>query len=314
MSFDLSSLRAAVADHGAVIRVVMAEVAGSTPREVGTAMLVWASGQSGTIGGGALEYEATARARAMLSGGERLRLDRQALGPHLGQCCGGSVTLLSELWDRETVEALQGPVIARRVTGTDAMPFGVRRLLAGARSGTPPPRPGLIQGWMVEPLSQPDRHLWVWGAGHVGRALVDVLSPLPGIAITWIDTDAARFPPVPPGVTQRISPTPADLVKGAPATAEHLILTYSHDLDLELCHRLLGHGFGWCGLIGSATKWARFRNRLSGLGHTDAQILCIACPIGDPTLGKHPQAIAVGVAAALLRRETADQSARDSAG
>ncbi|HEY0274759.1 MAG TPA: XdhC family protein, partial [Paenirhodobacter sp.] len=91
----------------------------------------------------------------------------------------------------------------------------------------------------------------------------------------------------------------------APADARHLILTFSHALDLDLCHRLLRHGFSRCGLIGSASKWARFRSRLSALGHSDAQILRIACPIGDPTLGKHPQAIAVGVAAALLRDLTA---------
>ncbi|MBC7179561.1 MAG: XdhC family protein, partial [Roseovarius sp.] len=72
-------------------------------------------------------------------------------------------------------------------------------------------------------------------------------------------------------------------------------------LDLELCHQLLRRPFASAGLIGSATKWARFRQRLAALGHTDAQISRISCPIGDPNLGKHPQAIALGVAAALLK-------------
>ncbi|MFN4098586.1 MAG: XdhC family protein, partial [Pararhodobacter sp.] len=84
--------------------------------------------------------------------------------------------------------------------------------------------------------------------------------------------------------------------------AEHLILTFSHALDLDLCHRLLTHGFSACGLIGSASKAARFRSRLSALGHDPATIARIRCPIGDPAFGKHPQAIAISVAADLLAR------------
>ncbi len=91
----------------------------------------------------------------------------------------------------------------------------------------------------------------------------------------------------------------------APVGAEHLIVTFSHALDLELCHRLLQRGFAFCGLIGSATKWARFRARLMDLGHGAATVGRITCPIGEPALGKHPQAIAVGVAAAMLRAPVA---------
>jgi xanthine dehydrogenase accessory factor len=94
---------------------------------------------------------------------------------------------------------------------------------------------------------------------------------------------------------------PAMLADHAPVGAEHLVLTYSHALDLELCHRLLLRGFRTCGLIGSATKWGRFRSRLKALGHSVDAVARIQCPIGDPSLGKHPQAIAVGVVAALLR-------------
>jgi xanthine dehydrogenase accessory factor len=89
-------------------------------------------------------------------------------------------------------------------------------------------------------------------------------------------------------------------VRYAPKKADHLILTYSHEIDLDLCHRLLGHGFRSAGLIGSRTKWARFRKRLAALGHAPAAIERITCPIGTPALGKHPQAIAIGVAAAML--------------
>jgi xanthine dehydrogenase accessory factor len=176
-------------------------------------------------------------------------------------------------------------------------------------------RPELCDGWMLEPLSRPTRALWVWGAGHVGRAIVETLAPLPDIEITWIDTAANRFPDaLPANATQLVASNPADVVAYAPARAEHLILTYSHALDLELCHRLLGHGFAACGLIGSRTKWARFRSRLSALGHTDASISRIRCPIGDPTLGKHPQAIAVGVAHEILRPRDSKTAWKDGTG
>ena len=97
--FDLGALQAAVAAEGRVARVVIAAHDGSSPREVGAAMLVWRGGQSGTIGGGALEWEAAQRARAALDGQDRL--DKVPLGPALGQCCGGAVLLLTEVWDSE---------------------------------------------------------------------------------------------------------------------------------------------------------------------------------------------------------------------
>ncbi len=311
MSLDPRALTEAVAARGAVIRVVIADVEGSSPREAGAAMLVWTEGQDGTIGGGALEWEAAARARAMLTkerGGVRAaEVMRMALGPSLGQCCGGAVTLLAERWDEAALSRLEGPVLARPLPGANPeMPLAVRRSLVRARGEGVVPGIRLIQGWLVEPLAPPLRHVWVWGAGHVGRALVAVLAPLPGLRITWVDTGADRFPAtIPDGVAVRVARNPGDAVPDAPSDAEHLVLTYSHALDLELCHRLLGHGFAALGLIGSATKWARFRSRLAALGHPDAQIARIACPIGDPALGKHPQAIAVGVAAGLLSRKRA---------
>ncbi len=294
--FDLTAIAEALKAHGRVARVVIAAHDGSSPREVGASMLVWGSGQSGTVGGGALEFEAAERARAMLSG-EGRAVDRVALGPSLGQCCGGAVTLWTEVF--EALPVVEAGVIAR---GPGDMPLAVKRLLSAARGQGLRPAAGLVQGWLVEPMAEPDRQVWVWGAGHVGRALVSGLTPLPGIAITWVDVAAERFPDVvPDGVTAVPASDPALLADHAPVTAEHLILTYSHALDLELCHRLLNRGFRSCGLIGSATKWARFRSRLKALGHEAAEIGRIQCPIGDPALGKHPQAIAVGVAAELLK-------------
>lgn len=300
--FDRDALTAALARHGAVVRVVIAGFQGSSPREAGAAMLVWADGQEGTIGGGALEFQAVDRARAMLGGGPAQRVDRVALGPAIGQCCGGAVVLVSERW--QAGQALPDAVFARPLAGTaGAMPLALHRLIAQARGQGVAPAAQIVQGWFVEPVAPQGRLIWVWGAGHVGRAIVAVLAPLPGLAITWVDTAPDRFPPgVPAGVTVLPAADPARLADHAPAGAEHLVLTYSHALDLELCHRLLRRGFAHLGLIGSDTKAARFRARLHDLGHLPGEVARIACPIGDKTLGKHPQAIALGVAVALVKR------------
>lgn len=304
MALDRDSLAAALTRAPAVVRVVIVAHRGSVPREAGTAMLVWEGGQSGTIGGGALEFEAAHRARALLAGGPP-RVEKMPLGPGLGQCCGGAVTLVYERFTAPDLAALpESGAHARPITAeAAAMPLAIRRAIKTAREqGLAPVL--MTGGWLVEPIAEPARALWIWGAGHVGRALVSVLAPLPDLALTWIDTTLARFPAeIPERVSVRAQPDPAALVVEAPRDAEHLILTFSHALDLDLCHRLLNHGFTDAGLIGSASKWGRFRSRLAALGHADAQIARIRCPIGDPGLGKHPQAIAIGVAAALLRQD-----------
>ncbi|MCK8483120.1 xanthine dehydrogenase accessory protein XdhC [Aliiroseovarius sp. S2029] len=302
MSFDLTQLADTIARYGPVARVVVADTAGSTPREVGASMLVWRDGQSGTIGGGELEYRATIAARSLLSNGERAALKRMPLGPDLGQCCGGAVTLLTECFAADDLSSLaRDHIVARPVVPLDATPLAVKRVLDQARSKGLRPAPQLLHGWMIEPVSRPDTPVWIYGAGHVGRALVDVLSPLPNLAITWIDTAVDRFPAcVPANVSTLPTPHPARAVGLAPQNAHHLVLTYSHSLDLDLCHAILSRPFASAGLIGSATKWARFSKRLAGLGHDVEQINSIRCPIGDPGLGKTPHAIAIGVAAALL--------------
>jgi len=236
------------------ITVTITRTRGSTPRGAGTQMQIFAEGQSGTIGGGALEWEATRLARAMLADGRAALTRSFPLGPDLGQCCGGAVDLSFHLGE-VAPKAAKAPKAA----------------------------------------------LWVWGAGHVGRAVVQVMKDLPAFEITWVDTGADRFPdPMPPEPAQLVAADPTRVIQHAPADAAHLILTYSHDLDLRLCDGLLAHGFGFAGLIGSATKWARFRKRLAAAGFTDAQTSRISCPIGDPQLGKHPSAIAIGVAAQLI--------------
>ncbi|MEO1678984.1 MAG: xanthine dehydrogenase accessory protein XdhC [Pseudomonadota bacterium] len=307
MSLDLAELRAAVARTGRVARVVVAEAQGSAPREAGAAMLVWADGQEGTIGGGALEFEAADLARRVLSGAAAPGLTRYPLGPALGQCCGGAVTLVTEIYDAVSVAEIAHPVHARRVTGAGPAPLPVTRALAQIRRGTEPPALRLIEGWLIEPVAAPAHALWLHGAGHVGRAIASVMAPLPDWAITWLDTGADRFPDVPPaGVDVLVAAEPARALAHAPPDAHHLILTYSHALDLALCDAVLTRGFASAGLIGSRTKWARFRKRLTEAGHAPAEIDRIRCPIGDPALGKHPQAIAIGAAAALVRAVSGD--------
>ena len=306
MAFDLNELSTLVAVHGPVARIVIVEIKGSTPRDVGTYMYVWAEGQSGTIGGGALELEATRTARARLSadqfGENKDYSSSHPLGPAHGQCCGGYVKLWSEVYDNDRIAALTEPFVARAYDGSQTPSLGVQRRLTKLRNGEHPLDQTLVQdGWIIEPNTQSRRSLWIWGAGHVGRALVSVLADLPDFDLTWVDTAQDRFPDhVPKGVTTVPSQNPNLLMAHAPKHASHLILTYSHALDLDLCHHALCHGFAFCGLIGSDTKWARFRRRLLNLGHSQAEIDRITCPIGQPALGKHPQQIAIGVALDLL--------------
>jgi xanthine dehydrogenase accessory factor len=293
MSLDPDAIRAAIARHGPVARVVVAEVRGSAPRERGAAMLVWQDGQGGTIGGGTLEWAALRAAREGHRG-----LSRHALGPDLGQCCGGAVSLWTETWDEESLGAIEGALHAR---GPGDPPASVANLRARIAEGWPASLPVLVDGWLVEAVSPPRAPLWIWGAGHVGRALAATLGPLPDFAITWVDDADARFPEaIPVGITPLVAVDMTRAVAFAPDTARHLVLTYSHQIDLTLCHVLLSRPSGPIGLIGSATKRARFRSRLRSLGHPDARISRIRCPIGRPELGRHPQAIAIGVASELL--------------
>ncbi len=274
-------------------------------------MLVSADGLvDGTIGGGALELEAETTARQLAAG----RVDRRALGPDLGQCCGGAVVLAYDVV--ETLPEVQDGVILRRIDGAAEMPLSVRRELSRLRNGDALARTQLIDGWLIDPVDRPTIDLWVWGAGHVGRAIVATVAPLPDVSVTWVDTGPERFPDqVPQGVTTIPAKEPERLVTHAPDTAHHLVLTYSHALDLALCDALLRRGFASAGVIGSKSKWARFRNRLAAMGHSTARIDSISCPIGDPALGKHPQEIAVGTAARLLRETQARQdAARDMTG
>lgn len=228
---------------------------GSVPREAGTRMLVAADGEvAGTIGGGHLELQAIAHARA-----GRREDWAVALGPSLGQCCGGALTL--------AFAPLDAAVLA-------AWP-------------EPPPR----------------FQLQLYGAGHVGRAIVQALHDIDG-RVVWLDEREAEFPAGPlPAHVGRLCAEPLEAeVASAPPGAFHLVLTHSHDLDLRLVEAILKRGdFGFLGLIGSASKRARFLSRLGQRGIAPERLARLTCPIGLPGIaGKEPAVIAASVVAQLL--------------
>lgn len=301
MSFDPDIIRDLIHKHGHIARIVIAETKGSVPREAGVDMFVWGTGQRGTIGGGAFEYEATAKARRLLEAAapRAAQLSKHALGPDLGQCCGGAVTLVTEVFTTEDITGIESRSPLRFVPLTNT-PKAIEPQMPSPARGI-----HIKDGWLIEPVRAEKPSLWIYGAGHVGEALVHTLAPLEQFQITWVDTAADRFPDMEAlGVYKLVAVDPSAAVPHSPSDAHHLILTYSHQMDLALCRALLSHGFASAGLIGSRTKWARFRGRLRQLGHQDAHIDRISCPIGEPALGKHPQAIAVGVAASLLKSVT----------
>jgi xanthine dehydrogenase accessory factor len=254
---------AALADASAAgqpaVLVTVLEVAGSTPREAGAKMLVTADAIAGSIGGGHLELESVTQARALLSraaAGEDVSgpvVRELALGPSLGQCCGGRTSVLLE------------PILPTR--------------------------------WQVA----------VFGAGHVGKALVKLLADLP-CAVTWIDPRPEELPAQPPpSVRCVVSEEPADEVAELPAGADLVVMTHSHALDLDILDAALRRGtHRYLGLIGSRTKRATFVKRLEARGRTPEQLAGITCPIGLPGIaGKEPAVIAVAVAAQLLVLESA---------
>lgn len=310
--------RAARAAPSGVVRILTLSARGSAPREPGAAMLATPDDAFGTVGGGALEYAAIAAAREMLAAPARpwaRRVLDFPLGPALGQCCGGRATLLLERFGGLEADLLDAsgtqPAFARPVADgapPDApAPPSARAAWDAIAAGAAPDRV-LHEGWAVEPTSRRAAPLFFYGAGHVGRAAVRALDGL-GFAITWVDDARARFPEaIRPGVGMFVAANPADAARHAPEDAIHIVATYSHALDLEICHRVLSRPFRHLGLIGSETKRARFRARLAALGHGPGVIARMACPIGDPALGKAPAAVAIGLAAELLRLETASRA------
>jgi xanthine dehydrogenase accessory factor len=246
---------------------------GSAPRDAGTWMAVFGNTLIGTIGGGRLEFDAIDVARAQLgtalAGGASIDFTRRiALGPSLGQCCGGAVEL--------------------RFQTVAAGDINVAQQLSDAAAR------------LRHPVA-------LFGGGHVGQALAQLLSRLP-VALSWIDSRDGVFPtPPPPGVMCEHSEPPQAAVRGLAAQSRVLIMSFSHAEDLDvlaacLLRQRAQGDLPYIGLIGSKTKWATFRHRLAARGFTAAELAHVTCPIGIPGItGKEPDVIAVAVAAQLLQ-------------
>ena len=274
-----TQLQAAVA-HGPVCLVQVQQVQGSAPREVGAWMAVSVGlapgslhGLVGSIGGGHLEYQAMAHAQQVLAGRQPHGVQRYALGPSLGQCCGGVVHL------------------AYRVVGVQDLPSlqlrQARRL----------------------PVA-------VFGAGHVGQALVAALQRLP-CSIVWVDSRPGLWPDsaVADACTTLVQSDPVqDAVADLPAGSRVVILTHSHVEDWDISAACLARqreagDLPFVGLIGSASKWASFRRRLLERGFDAAAVDAVQCPVGIPGIaGKEPEVIAVAIAAQLMQTRALEPS------
>ena len=305
-----SAVAEMLAAHGACALVTVAAVRGSAPREAGARMVVGPDGGfRGTVGGGELEWRAIGAARDALARRDApaATLSRFALGPDLGQCCGGSVRVLNEVFGRDRLDEVRA-LAAREASG----PFGTRgqlgaRVLARAIDDTvAPDGPAVeIEGDLVVERFRDLRHpVWLFGAGHVGRALMLALAPLP-FDLTWIDEREGIFPAALPASVRAVrSADPASEIARAPSGASIVVMTHHHPLDLAIVHAALAAGrFGYVGLIGSKAKRARFASRLRKAGMDEKRIAALVCPVGMPSIrSKLPAAIATGIAAQLLER------------
>ena len=247
-----------------VILVAVAEARGSTPREAGVGMMVTADEIFGTVGGGRLEWEAMQRARAMIESGERASELDLPLGPAVGQCCGGHVLLHLTRADRDALEALT----AAEAAAAEAAP----RVL-------------------------------LFGAGHVGQALVRALSLLP-LRIDWND---GRPDPFPAGLDDRVATSdeaPTEVLRRAPGDAAVLIMTHSHALDYAITEAALGRtDLAYVGLIGSQTKRRRFERWFAARGGDPRALDRLVCPIGAGLVAdKRPEVIAALVVTEVLER------------
>ena len=315
----------AAAGERAVL-VTVAGIRGSAPREIGAKMIVTASETIGTIGGGQLEYQSTRAAVEMLDD-QHTTLRSFPLGASMGQCCGGVVEILFEPvaegmpgWLRD-LAALHGQsepaIIATRisrskpakliVTATEI--FGIDReqadssLVSKARQllADNPVTTRDVQEF-YDPIVVSDLNIAVFGAGHVGSAVVNALSEL-DCNIRWVDSRRKMFRKVPANVRAIVASDPALEVAAMPADSFYLVMTHSHAVDFDICDRILQRRDArYCGLIGSLSKRRRFEKRYRQQGMTQSVIDQLICPIGvDGISGKKPAEIAVAAAAEILK-------------
>jgi xanthine dehydrogenase accessory factor len=329
----LSDLQQLLAHGDAAVLVTVARVEGSAPREAGTKMIVTREAARHTIGGGHLEWKAIEIARQVLRDGMRTpharRLERLALGPSLGQCCGGAVVLAFERLDVADLGWLA--TLARRLAAGASTVRSVS--FRSSRNGSPEgegtaadpamlsePEPGVEAPdcllWetggallLTETIAPNDFPVVLFGAGHVGAALVRVLGTLP-CRVLWVDERDAAFPTPEafallnaPNVAIDANDAPDEAVDTAPPGTSFIVMTHDHSRDLDLAERILRRGdFVFFGMIGSHTKRKQFEHRLAARGIDPLQIARMNCPLGvDGIVDKSPEVIAVSAAAQLLQ-------------
>jgi xanthine dehydrogenase accessory factor len=301
-------IRESLDKHRRAALISVVRVEGSAPREVGARMVIEKDASFfGTIGGGRLEYETLAMAEAALSAGTSFASVRVwPLGPNLGQCCGGSVTTLIETFDAADLDSVRDLAAAEEagpfVTLSHMTEQGriVRDILDHTAGGMGVGE--FSSDEFVERFGELRKTVLLFGAGHVGRAIVLALSQLP-FSMRWIDSRADYFPDyVPANVVTVRTDQPEREIDAAPFGAFVLIMTHSHPLDYSIAASALRRpDFGFVGLIGSATKRARFAGVARQLGLSGDQISRLVCPIGLSDIkDKEPSIIATGVAAQLL--------------
>ncbi len=313
-SFIIDDILDGLSRWGRVVRVVVIKTLGSTPRDMGAAMVVGGDDFSGTIGGGKLEYMALEEARNMLQiSGEPARKPMNfILGPHLRQCCGGVAWLLFERFEKEQVSALkefkQGLTpqsLIIRQTGREGFYQTEQDVALGNFASVPVLYKDEEKGeeWFIEPALQKRTPLYIYGAGHVGRALVRVMEDLP-FEIFWVDTAEGRFPSdIRSDVNCIIAPKQDGFVAHqAEKGAFHVAMTYSHDSDLNIARAVLTQAQpAYLGVIGSESKKAKFLNRLKKEGMSDEDLSLFTCPVGAIVFEhKDPAMIAISIAAQLI--------------
>ena len=333
----------------AAVLVTIAAVKGSAPRAAGTKMVVSADEVYGTIGGGHLEFTAIDIARRQLEGGQLAQLQRFPLGASLGQCCGGVVNLLFEpvaadaAWVR-TLDLLRGQgasvvivtslrgalggkllVTSESVEGTldsaqrDVAATDIARELIEHEGGAQMVRiadasSAADDACFFDPVAPLNFDIVLFGAGHVGRALVNVLANIP-CRVTWVDGRDNAFPATIPGNVATVAIVATDAPEAEIAAAApgsyFLVMTHDHALDERLSEQILRRGdYAYFGLIGSLSKRRQFERRLEARGVAAESIATMTCPIGSRGIsGKEPGVIAVAIAAQLLERRAAALSA-----
>jgi xanthine dehydrogenase accessory factor len=310
MSLNATWMTALRTQAEPAVLVTLARAQGSVPREAGAKMLVTPEQLFDTIGGGHLELRAAEIARAMLAGAHAAPLThyRFPLGPSLGQCCGGVAELVFEHlpWPRPAwVEELAALLGAGRAADLHtSFKAGAPKTIAASSTGHSvcELRHDGAALTLAERITPCDFRIMLFGAGHVGGALANILAALP-CELTWLDSREEQFPQILPGnvraETDDMLETRAS--RAFPGTY-YLVMTHDHALDQAVSETILRRGdFAWFGLIGSATKRSLFERRLAARGIAQQALDRMTCPIGIAGIGgKEPGVIAVAVAAQLL--------------